>query len=139
MEKRPIEPFHPFRAVLLGETRPVFFIRLSRIHIENSFEGAPTIMQMDSFTQVFEMVCDFCKQEITDVAYNLWIACIDPVSLSGDHVTLSVRSQFQKDIIENKYTSLLGRAFESVLGFPVTPVSYTHLDVYKRQDYRRRR
>ena len=77
-------------------------------------------MQMDSFTQVFEMVCDFCKQEITDVAYNLWIACIDPVSLSGDHVTLSVRSQFQKDIIENKYTSLLGRAFESVLGFPVT-------------------
>ena len=77
-------------------------------------------MQMDSFTQVFEMVCDYCKQEITDVAYNLWIACIDPIALAGDHVTLSVRSEFQKDIIENKYTPLLSRAFESVLGFPVT-------------------
>ena len=74
---------------------------------------------MESFKEVFMMVSDFCRGEITDVAHKLWISCIEPVSFEDGTATLFVRTDFQKKIIEEKYIALLLRAFENVLGFQI--------------------
>jgi len=74
---------------------------------------------MDSFKDVWVLVGEFCKGQISDVAYSLWISCIEPVKFDEGTAYLSVRSGFQKDVLENKYLPLLKKAFEMILGFEV--------------------
>ncbi|MEG2073517.1 MAG: chromosomal replication initiator protein DnaA [Angelakisella sp.] len=74
---------------------------------------------MDSFREVFDLACKYCRAELSEVAYNLWIADIDPIGFDGSTVYLFIRTEFKKSIVEEKYLPLLGSAFESVLGFPV--------------------
>ncbi len=75
---------------------------------------------MESFNDVFSKVCDYCKDKISSIGFNLWIQVITPVSFDGDVVILYVKSDFQKKIITEKYMDLLLRAFEHVIGFSVT-------------------
>ena len=35
---------------------------------------------MDSFNEAWDIICDYCRQRITDVAYKTWISKIEPVS-----------------------------------------------------------
>ena len=37
---------------------------------------------MDSFNEVWNNVCEFCKSEMTQVAYNSWTATLSPVGMS---------------------------------------------------------
>ncbi len=36
---------------------------------------------MDSFNEAWDIICDYCRQRITDVAYKTWISKIEPVNL----------------------------------------------------------
>ena len=36
------------------------------------------ILQMDSFTETWSLVCDYCKNKITKVAFQTWISRIEP-------------------------------------------------------------
>lgn len=74
---------------------------------------------MDSFSEVWMNVCDYCKGEISEVAYNSWISTLSPVGLSDGQAVLCAKSPFQKNIVEENYRNLLSRAFEEVFGFPV--------------------
>ena len=74
---------------------------------------------MESFNDVFSQVCDYCKDKISSIGYNLWIQVIKPISFDGDTALLFVKSDFQKKIITEKYMDLLLKAFEHVLGFPI--------------------
>ncbi|MBP0979280.1 MAG: chromosomal replication initiator protein DnaA [Oscillospiraceae bacterium] len=74
---------------------------------------------MESFDDVFSKVCDYCKDKISSIGYNLWIQVIKPVSFDGDVAVLYVKSIFQKKIITEKYMDLLLKAFEHVVGFSV--------------------
>ena len=74
---------------------------------------------MDSFEEIFNLVKDYCKTQMTDVAYNLWIKDIVPIKLSVTDVRLGVNSEFKQNIVAEKYKDLLSCGFESVLGFPV--------------------
>lgn len=74
---------------------------------------------MDSFEEIFGFVSDYCKTQMTEVAHNLWIRDIVPVSFENDTVHLGVNSEFKQNLVMEKYSDLLGRGFEEVLGFPV--------------------
>ncbi len=74
---------------------------------------------MESFTDVWALASSYCRQRITEVAYNLWIDIITPAQYENGTAVLSVSAPFQKKIIEEKYLPLLKAAFESALGFPV--------------------
>ena len=74
---------------------------------------------MDSFEEIFDLVCDHCKAQMTEVAYNLWIKDIAPIKLTSEYVRLGVNTEFKKNIVAEKYSDLLGKGFEGVLGFPV--------------------
>ncbi|MBE6899858.1 MAG: chromosomal replication initiator protein DnaA [Ruminococcaceae bacterium] len=74
---------------------------------------------MDSFDEIFDLVKEYCKTQMTDVAYNLWIKDIEPVRLTVDEAFLSVNSEFKQNIVSEKYRELLSKGFEGILGFPV--------------------
>ncbi len=74
---------------------------------------------MNSFDEILDFVKDYCKTQMTEVAFNLWIKDIEPVKLTGDEAHIRVNSEFKKNIVSEKYKDLLSRGFENVLGFPV--------------------
>ena len=74
---------------------------------------------MESFMQVFNLVKEACHESLSDVAFNLWIKPLEPVKLESDTATLYVASEFQKNIISEKYFPLLKKNFSQILGFEV--------------------
>ncbi|MCI8500641.1 MAG: chromosomal replication initiator protein DnaA [Oscillospiraceae bacterium] len=74
---------------------------------------------MESFMQVFNLVKNACHEGISDVAFNLWISPLEPVKLENDTAYLFIKSEFQKNIILDKYFKLLSKSFNQVLGFDV--------------------
>lgn len=74
---------------------------------------------INSFNEVFEMVSEYCRGEISEVAHKVWIKDIDPIKLEGSTVFLGVKTDFKKKILEERYSKLLRTAFETVLGFEV--------------------
>ncbi|MEF9984650.1 MAG: chromosomal replication initiator protein DnaA [Oscillospiraceae bacterium] len=74
---------------------------------------------METLNDVFQMVSDRCREDISDIAHKLWIQCIDPIKLENSTAYLHVKSEFQKGIIEQKYMKLLQQSFAEVLGFDV--------------------
>ncbi len=74
---------------------------------------------MDSFEELFSMVKEYCKTQMTEVAYKIWIKDIEAVSFDNDTVVLGVSSDFKKNIVTEKYGNLLSNGFEQTLGFPV--------------------
>lgn len=84
---------------------------------------------MDSFNEAWGIISEYCKGQITDVAYNTWIKRIEPVSLDFDkgETTLLVPNNFHKQTLLKCYIPLLNDAFDTVFG--------THFDiVFKTPD-----
>ena len=82
-------------------------------------EGVTTD-HMQSFQEVWESVCDYCRDKISDVAFKTWIACMEPVELKADEAVFFVRSDFQRKVITERYSSLLAEGFLQAMGFPLT-------------------
>ncbi len=57
--------------------------------------------------------------DISEVAYNVWISCIHPVSVEDGEVVVRVHTNFQRKIVSQHYASRLKEAFENVLGIPL--------------------
>lgn len=71
---------------------------------------------MDEFKQTWEVICDYCKNEITDVAYKTWISRIEPVSLDFEKgvATIMAPNDFHRQTLTKFYLSLLTKAFKDV-------------------------
>ena len=75
---------------------------------------------MESFSQVFQAVKQYCETELSPTAYSLWIQPIEPVEFKSSTAVLALKSNFQKNIVLTKYMNILTEAFKEVLGFDVT-------------------
>lgn len=73
---------------------------------------------MESFTEVWNLVCDYCKNKITDIAYSTWINRIEPVSLDFANGTavLKVPNELHRQTLTHYYMDLLGEAFAQIFG-----------------------
>ena len=73
---------------------------------------------MESFTEAWNLICDFCKNRITEVAFTTWISRIEPVTLDLTQGTaiLKVPNDFHRQTLERCYTSLLTEALDEVFG-----------------------
>ncbi|MEG0178088.1 MAG: chromosomal replication initiator protein DnaA, partial [Oscillospiraceae bacterium] len=74
---------------------------------------------MNSFDEVFGAVKSYCKERVVAATYNLFIDGIEPVNFEGNIATLSVRSDFLRGVVSERYTDLLNEAFKGLLGFDV--------------------
>ncbi len=84
---------------------------------------------MNSFADVFECVKTYCMEvgDISEVAMNLWINTLEPLSLDGNHAVLFCRSEFQKGVVINNYHAILLEAFRNTLGFDVDLIIKTEV------------
>lgn len=73
---------------------------------------------MESFTEAWNLICDFCKNRITEVAFTTWISRIEPVTLDFTQgaAILKVPNDFHRQTLERCYTSLLTEALDEVFG-----------------------
>lgn len=73
---------------------------------------------MDSFIEIWESIKEYLKNSVTQVAYNVWLNPLEFVSFKNDTLTLST-SEFKRGIIIDKFSSLIEKACEETIGFPV--------------------
>lgn len=73
---------------------------------------------MESFDQAWELICDYCKSQITEVAYNTWFSRLQAVSLDFQNgvATLEAPNEFHKQTLLRCYSDLLTQAFQNVFG-----------------------
>ncbi|MGN1458043.1 MAG: chromosomal replication initiator protein DnaA [Acutalibacteraceae bacterium] len=73
---------------------------------------------MDSFNEAWGIICDYCKQRISDVAYKTWISKIEPIKLdfAEGKAVLMVPGDFHRQTLIRCYMPMLNDAFASVFG-----------------------
>ena len=73
---------------------------------------------MESFTEAWNLICDFCKNRITEVAFTTWISRIEPVTLDFNQGTaiLKVPNDCPRQTLERCYPPLLTEALDEVFG-----------------------
>ncbi len=74
---------------------------------------------MESLNEVWSQVKEYCRANMSSVAYNVWIDVLSPVEMKTGEIFLFVKTPFQRSVIMDNYSSILRSAFESVLGFKV--------------------
>jgi chromosomal replication initiator protein len=74
------------------------------------------VVKMDSFTEVWNLVCAFCKTKITEIAYSTWISRIEPLTLdfSGGVAVLKVPNELHRQTVMHYYMDLLEEAFRQI-------------------------
>ena len=73
---------------------------------------------MDSFSEAWGIICEYCKSKMTEVAYKTWISKIEPVNLdfAQGKAILMVPADFHRQTLLRGYMKLLNDAFASVFG-----------------------
>lgn len=73
---------------------------------------------MESFTEAWGLICDYCKSRITEVAYTTWISRIEPVNLDFAQgiALLKAPNDFHRQTLLRCYTDLLSNAFSELFG-----------------------
>lgn len=74
---------------------------------------------VESFDQVFSAVRAYCKKNLSDVNYTLWIEDLEPFKFEGLTAYLRAKSKFKRNIIMEKYETLLLKGFSVALGFDI--------------------
>ena len=85
---------------------------------------------MDSFNDVLDAAKEYCRVHTADAAYEYYISGLKAVSFENSNcVTLSVRNDFIRQIVSDRYTALLKEAFKSVLGFDISGLTATEPNI----------
>ena len=75
---------------------------------------------MESFSEVFNIVKNILRENLTEPAYNLWIEPLQAVGLQDNVVTLMSPSAFHCSTIQHNYETRIKDVFDEVMGFDVT-------------------
>ena len=73
---------------------------------------------MDSFNEIWELVQQELQNNVTEVAYNVWLRPLEFVSFKNDTVYLSI-NEFKKGIVIDKFLGIIHSTLESIFGFHV--------------------
>lgn len=74
---------------------------------------------MESFSDVWKQVLEICRQDVTEVSYNLWIASLEPIKFENNTAVLMVSTDFKRSVFEENFHEIVKKAFIQVLGFKV--------------------
>lgn len=59
---------------------------------------------------IWQRSLELLKDELTPIGYNTWILTIEPVSINSNTLVLSVPADFNKNLIESRYSGLIKNA-----------------------------
>lgn len=72
---------------------------------------------METYNDIWLAVLQYCKYEISETGYTLWLEPIEFGGFENNTIILNLSSEVKKKIVKDQYGELLQRAFENVMGF----------------------
>ena len=73
---------------------------------------------MNSYSEFWEAVCNYCKENMNSIAFNMWIEPLKLIKLESERVIIAAPG-FKIELIMDKYRQLIEEAFYNILGFNV--------------------
>ena len=76
---------------------------------------------METINEAWSGILQYLREQddISEVAFNVWITCIEPRTIEDGEVVVFVHTNFQRKIITEHYSVKLQDAFQQVLGIPL--------------------
>lgn len=71
--------------------------------------------------EIWGQTLSLIKTELTEVSFNTWLKTIKPLSIDNNKIILSVPNDFNKEILENRYMSLIENALHQVTSIKLEP------------------
>lgn len=63
---------------------------------------------------IWEKTINIVKGELSEVGFNTWIKCIEPIEMTSDTIILSAPNDFTKGILEARYKNLISNSLKLV-------------------------
>lgn len=64
--------------------------------------------------EIWDATLKLIKTELTEVSYNTWLKSLEPVSINNKKIILGVPNDFNKGILETRYTTLITNAIKQI-------------------------
>lgn len=71
-------------------------------------------MMNSQLNDLWQKTLNLLKNELTEISFNTWIKTIDPLSINQNKVNLGVPAEFNKGILESRYSILIKNAIKQV-------------------------
>ncbi len=65
-------------------------------------------------SEIWQRTMNLLKTELTEISFNTWIKTIEPLSLASNTINLGVPAEFNKGILDSRYSSLIKNAIRQV-------------------------
>ncbi len=75
---------------------------------------------LDDISQVWHMIRESFRPELSDVITNLWLGGLEVVEFSGSTLTMKAESEVKIRVVTSKYKTDMERKFAEMLGFDIT-------------------
>lgn len=72
---------------------------------------------MDSFEDLWNLICADVRQKISETAYNVWFKPLKFIKYENDKITLQIEAEFMRTVILDKFSTAIRDSVENVLGF----------------------
>lgn len=74
---------------------------------------------MDSFSELWDLVCADMKLKVTETAYNVWLKPLEFIKYENEKITLKIKAEFMRNVILDKFSTTIRDSVENVFGFSV--------------------
>ncbi len=68
----------------------------------------------NNLMELWQKALILIKTELTEVSYNTWLKSLEPISIKGNIIYLSVVNDFSKGILESRYSNLIMNAIKQI-------------------------
>jgi chromosomal replication initiator protein len=68
----------------------------------------------DNISDIWSQALEIIREEITEVSFNTWVKPLEPGKIINDQFYLIVQTDFYKDILINRYSSLIKNAIKQI-------------------------
>ncbi len=76
-------------------------------------------MAVNSINDIWDAVCEECKQKISEIAFDTFFKYLKPESISGEEFVLSASNDYIKGMIQSVYSDIINDAIEKVMGIKI--------------------
>ncbi|HHV97874.1 MAG TPA: chromosomal replication initiator protein DnaA [Clostridiaceae bacterium] len=66
----------------------------------------------NQLSSIWQRALELLKDEVTEISYNTWIKTITPVKMSGNTIELGAPADFNRGILESRYSTLIQEAIK---------------------------
>ena len=66
----------------------------------------------NQLSSIWQRTLELLKDEVTEISYNTWIKTIKPVNLNGNSIELGAPADFNRGILESRYSFLIQQAIK---------------------------